>query len=710
VVNAAHDDAFERDPAWLPRRSSSLVEILSWRAEHQADRLAYTFLEDGNVEAASLTYGSLDLRARAVARYLLDQGCAGESALLLYPSGLEFLVALFGCLYAGVVAVPLYPPRPNRRDPRIVDIAKDADSRFALTTIDVAANLARSRVHSPELGGLLWCATDELQHEPASRIIDGYRPTGFRDLAYLQYTSGSTRAPKGVMVTHKNLLAQVEDIELAVGHPPDSVFVTWLPHFHDMGLVYGLLSPLCLGFPAYFMPPASFLQHPARWLKAISRYGGTHSGAPNFAYELCCQRVTQEQKTSLDLSRWRVAFSGAEPVRAKTLQRFASGFASCGFSRGALSPAYGLAEATLKVTLKPPGRESTVLSLRSSELARDRVVDADEGGRDTKTLVGCGTPATTEILIANPETLVPCRADEVGEIWLRGPSVAEGYWRRPEESRDTFQASPAGGDGQKRYLRTGDLGFLRDGELFITGRLKDLVIVRGRNHYPQDIELTVEGSHPAFRSGGAAVFSVDVEDEERLVVVQEVDRHHRDLDVSEVAAAVRQRIADEHELSPYALVLVKQNGVPKTSSGKVQRHACARAFLEGSLPVVAEWREERSPDSIDRPDTKNSATESHPSSKPSRKGPPTQEDIETFVSRRLASQLGVSADDIDLRQSFSALGLDSQRALSFLGELETWLGRRLSPTLFWNYPTISALAAHLAEAAPEGTATEDSRN
>ncbi len=687
-ANDARDDVFERDSAWLLRSSSSIVQILRWRAEHQADRLLYTFLEDGNAEAAALTYGSLDRRARALAKHLLEQGSAGERALLLYPPGLDFLVALFGCFYAGVVAVPLYPPRPNRRDPRIADIAKDADARFGLTTSDVAANLARSLGHSPELGGLLWCATDELPDEPALEPFVGRGPAGFGDLAYLQYTSGSTRSPKGVMVTHGNLLAQLQDLDLTVRHPPDSVFVTWLPHFHDMGLVSGLLDPLSLGFPCYVMPPASFLQHPSRWLEAISRYRGTHSGAPNFAYELCCQRVTPEQQASLDLSRWSVAFTGAEPVRAKTLQAFASKFRSCGFSRGALSPAYGLAEATLKVTMKPPGGESTVLSIQSSELSRARVVIAEGGGRGARTLVGCGGPATTEILIVNPETHVLSGADDVGEIWLRGPSVAQGYWRRPEESRDAFQASPAGGDGRKRYLRTGDLGFMREGELFVTGRLKDLVIIRGRNHYPQDIELTVEGSHPAFRPEGAAAFSVEVEDEERLVVVQEVDRHHHELDVNEIASAVRRKIADDHELSPYALVLVKQNGIPKTSSGKLQRQACARAFLEGSLPVVAEWREERSAD------TKSLAAENLPTSKT---GARTQEDIETFVSRRLSIQLGIPAEEIDLRQPFNALGLDSQRALSFLGELETWLGRRLSPTLFWNYPTVAALAKHLDE-------------
>jgi acyl-CoA synthetase (AMP-forming)/AMP-acid ligase II/acyl carrier protein len=395
-----------------------------------------------------------------------------------------------------------------------------------------------------------------------------------------------------------------------------------------------------------------------------------------------------------------VACNGAEPVRSTTLDAFAAAFASCGFSRAALSPAYGLAEVTLMATMTPPGRAPRYLPVRSADLAGDRVVPAQEGENDTRTIVGCGGPVNTEVLIVNPETLVPCVAGQVGEIWLRGRSVARGYFGRPEESQATFAASPASGDGTKRYLRTGDLGFLHEGELFVTGRLKDLVIIRGRNHYPQDIELTVEGCHPAFRPLGTAAFSIDIEDEERLVIVQELDRHARDVDAADVAARVRQRVADEHELSPWALVLVKTNGIPKTSSGKIQRQACRQAFLQGSLPVVAEWREQR----------RSSATSEARENVHESDDRPTQEAIEDFVSQRLSSQLGVRPDDIDLRQPFTALGVDSARALTLLGEVEAWLGRPLSPTLFWNYPTISDLAAHLAQPIPEATLAEDARS
>jgi acyl-CoA synthetase (AMP-forming)/AMP-acid ligase II/acyl carrier protein len=673
------------------RSSSSIVDLLRWRATHEPDRLAYTFLEDGDEASDSLTYSSLNRRARVLAAHLLERGAAGERALLLYPPGLDFLVGLFGCLYAGVLAVPLYPPRLNRRDMRCVDVALDAGARFALTTNAVLAGCDRILRHSPELAALRWIASDTLPAKaPPDDIHERVDPNS---LAYLQYTSGSTRTPKGVMVSHANLLANIDDIHRGFEHAGDSVPVSWLPHFHDMGLVYGLLSPLALGLRCCFMPPAAFLQKPVRWLHAMSLFGGTHSGGPNFGYELCAQRVTAEQKEGLDLSRWRVAFNGAEPVRRHTLEKFAQTFASCGFSPRALCPAYGLAEATLKVTTGRPGDGPMYFVACASELGGGRVMAASAPGVNGKDLVGCGAPLQgAEVLIVHADTLAPCAADEVGEIWVNSPGVAQGYWNRPEESALVFRASPSAGGGQARYLRTGDLGFLRDGELFITGRIKDLVIVRGRNHYPQDIELTVQNSHPALRADGGAAFSVEIGGEERLVVVQEIDRHRHD-EAEDAAAAIRTAIADEHEIAPYAVVLVRQNGVPKTSSGKIQRRACAQAFAEGGLPVVLEWRESAAA----RTDAAGAAT------------PRSHEDVEAFLVRRLSRVLSIGVDEVDVTQPFNAFGLDSLRTLTLVGDLEDWLGHPVSPTVFWNYPTIADLAAHLAEAPVEWMGAGDGR-
>jgi acyl-CoA synthetase (AMP-forming)/AMP-acid ligase II/acyl carrier protein len=690
VVSATLRDGDSPGGAAWPLDCSSVLEVLTWRARHHPDRLACTFLGDGDEEAASFTYSVLERRARTLARHLLDRGGAGERAMLLYPAGLEFLAALFGCLYAGVIAVPLYPPKVNRRDQRTLDVALDSGARFALTTTEVRADLDRALRHSPELGALCWVDTEDVRGDASSEPNGTLSGTDPDSIAYLQYTSGSTRVPKGVMVTHANLLANIQDIDLGFRQTSDSVAVSWLPHFHDMGLVYGLLAPLALGFPCYFMPPASFLQRPIRWLDAMSRLGATHSGGPNFAYELCVSRITPEQKECLDLGRWSVAFNGAEPVRRETLQKFADAFACCGFSPSALCPSYGLAEATLKVTSARRGQGPTFLAVSSSHLARDRVQETSSDEADATVLVGCGVPETpTNVRIVNPTTLAPCGPNEVGEIWVSSPGIARGYWNRPDESSLAFNASPAGATGGSGYLRTGDLGFLHEGELFVTGRIKDLIIVRGRNHYPNDVEFTAQNSHPALRTDSCAAFSVEVEDEERLVVVQEIDRHrHGDAELA--AAAIRSAIIEEHEIAPYSVVLVRQNGVAKTSSGKVQRSACRRAFQEGTLQVVHEWKE-----------WGGTTTETAAGDARSR------DDIESFLSRRLSADLSISPDEIDVNEPFSSFGLDSLRTMALLGEIESWLGRRLSPTVFWNYPTVAGLAAHLAESDAAHAASED---
>jgi acyl-CoA synthetase (AMP-forming)/AMP-acid ligase II/acyl carrier protein len=680
-----------RDLAAQLRSSSSLVDILRWRAEHEPDHVAYTFLEDGDEASDSLTYATLDRRARALAGHLIEQRGAGERALLLHPPGVEFLVALFGCLYAGVIAVPLYPPKVNRRDTRCLDVALDASARFALTTSAVRAGSDRTLRHLPELAALQWIASEELPVDAApGRVRERVESDS---LAYLQYTSGSTRAPKGVMVSHANLLANIDDIHRGFRHADDSVVVNWLPHFHDMGLVYGLLAPLALGCRCYFMPPAAFLQRSVRWLQAMSRHGGTHSGGPNFGYELCAERVTPEQKEGLDLSRWAVAFNGAEPVRRETLEKFARAFVSCGFSARALCPAYGLAEATLKVTTGRAGDGPAYVVASASQLGRGRVTAAEETEADGRDLVGCGAPQpAAEVVIVHPDTRMPCAADQIGEIWVNSPSVAQGYWNRPEESALVFRASLAGDGRQSCFLRTGDLGFLHGGQLFVTGRIKDLIIIRGRNHYPHDIELTVQNSHPALRADGGAAFSVEVDGEERLIVVQEIDRH-RQADAEDALALVRTAIADEHDIAPHTVVLVRQNGVPKTSSGKVQRRICAQAYTEGRLPVIFEWKESV----LASADAAATAV------------PRSREAIEEFLVRRLAQARAIAADDVDITQPFSAFGLDSLGTLTLVGEVETWLGRPVSPTVFWNYPTIADLAGHLAVASVEPVGAGHSR-
>jgi acyl-CoA synthetase (AMP-forming)/AMP-acid ligase II len=592
----------------------TLVDLLQDRAERQGDRTAYRFLIDGETQAISLSYSQLQRRAQALATYLQSFCIPGERVLLLYPPGLEYVAAFLGCLYAGVVAVPAYPPRPNRSLSRLQSIVTDARAVVALTTSEIFSSLERRCIDSPKLATLKWLATDLLDELAA----EAWHPPNLdgETLAFLQYTSGSTATPKGVRVTHGNLLHNLRGIYRSFQLSSDSHVVSWLPMYHDMGLIGGVLQPLYGGFPVTLMSPLMFLQKPLRWLQAIAQYRATCSGGPNFAYDLCTRKIAPEQIEDLDLSGWEVAFNGAEPISAAVLERFVQMLAPTGFRRSAFYPCYGLAEATLFVsggsTTDPP-RLKTV---RRQELEQHQVISADfPDGQNTRTLVSCGrTLPDQSIIIVHPETLIPCAAGEVGEIWVCGPSVADGYWQNPASTKEIFRAQPAvplGTDNWEThslaaladcsFLRTGDLGFLDGDELFVTGRLKDMMIINGRNYYPQDIEWTVEGSHPSIRANCTVAFSVDLDGEEQPIVVAEVDRSYvrpqklgregntdsQDIDRQELIKAIRRAVAGDHDLQVHTTLLLKPGSIPKTSSGKIQRHACRTNFLDGKLNQLA---------------------------------------------------------------------------------------------------------------------------
>ena len=541
----------------------------------------YIWLSDGDRESASFSYAELHLRARAIAAHLQTLELSRKRAVLLYGPGLNFIEALFGCLYAGWVAVPAYVPGSSREYPRIEGILRDSDCGVTLTAADslpvVSEVLARA-AHD-----CVSCATDTVPTE----LGNNWRQPEIdpSHVAYLQYTSGSTSAPKGVMVTHANVLANMESIAAHGNFTDSSVSVSWLPHFHDMGLIYGFLQPLFNRFPAVLLSPATFIHRPLRWLAAISCYRGTHCGGPNFAYDLCVERISHEEKQALNLSCWQVAFNGAEPVRDETLRRFATEFLSCGFRSDAFYPVYGLAEASLKVTSVEPGVGAKTCAVDAAQLAKGKAV-SPETNSDALSLVSCGKPSFDhEVVIVDPRGKVARQPRHVGEIWVKGRSVAAGYWKNPEATRKTFQAFLSTGQGP--YLRTGDLGFMSEGELFITGRRKDCIIIRGRNHYPQDIERTAEAAHPALRRNGTAVFSVERDGQERLVVVSELNRKSRS-NPEEAAQAVRSAITQTHDIQAFAIVFIKSGSLPRTSSGKVQRHACKQKWTKSELPVVSQ--------------------------------------------------------------------------------------------------------------------------
>ncbi|ACC80747.1 fatty acyl-AMP ligase [Nostoc punctiforme] len=564
-------------PDLASEKFATLIELLRFRAFSQPDEIAYTFLLEGEKDTVNLTYAQLDKQAQTIAAYLQFK----EQVLLLYPPGLEYIAAFFGCLYAGAIAVPAYPPRPNRSLQRLQSIVADAEASIVLTNTAVLSNLERQLAELPDLRALNWLTTDSTDNNLANKW---QQPEIDSDsLAFLQYTSGSTGTPKGVMVSHGNLLHNQKMIQAGFQNTEKTIIVGWLPLYHDMGLIGNVLQPLYLGVRCILMSPVAFLQRPIRWLEAISRYQGTTSGGPNFAFDLCMRKVTPQQLSALDLSSWNVAFNGAEPVRVETIEKFSSTFASCGFRKEAFYPCYGMAETTLFVSGGIKTDAPVYITVREDELAQNRIVLA-QGTEGTRTLVGCGqTYINQEIAIANPETLIRCAADEVGEIWVAGSSITQGYWNRLELTEQVFRANLA--DSKKQFFRTGDLGFLHNGELFITGRLKDLIIIHGRNHYPQDIEMTVADSHEALILGAGAAFTIDSKGEERLAIVQEIDRHYRNLDNDAVTEVIRTAIAQQHELQVHAIALIKMGSICKTSSGKIQRHACRNAFINGTLEL-----------------------------------------------------------------------------------------------------------------------------
>jgi len=574
----------------------SLVDLLRLRASTLATKLAYTYLVDGEEPGDTISFGELDRQARMIAAQLDNIDAENERVLMLFAPGVEFLCGFFGCLYAGAIAVPTpshNPTRLQRSLKRILAVAKGAKPTIGLTTSKLMEKVSAGFDEVPELKQIHWVIVDELDTNLADQWVE--KDINSERLAFLQFTSGSTSLPKGVMLTHGNLLHNLECFDYGCGHDGDSVMLTWLPAFHDLGLIYGLLQPLYNGFQCYIISPVAFVQRPMRWLEAISRYRVTHTMGPNFAYESCVQKVTPEQLASLDLSCWRMAMSAAEPVRRGTVDNFSRTFSSCGFRPDALCVAYGLAESTCLVSATHHRltdghyrEKPRFLGLKEGALEKNRAEDETDSQQKISYLANCGTPKPDmELLIVDPATKTSCQQNVVGEIWIKGPSVAQGYWQRPQESAETFNNYIASGEGP--YLSTGDLGFMRDKALYFTGRLKDLIIIRGENHYPQDIEWSVDKCHPKLRHGCCAAFTIEHEEDERLVVVQEVQRNYKKDDFDSVITAIRKTISEQHDLKVYAIALVKTGRILKTSSGKIQRSACKACFKDGTLQEFARW-------------------------------------------------------------------------------------------------------------------------
>ena len=566
-------------------RFSSLVALLAERARSQGNERAYAFLGDRGTEEAALTYGELHHAAQALAARLAALAQRGDRAVLVFPPGLEFMVAFFGCLIAGIIAVPMMMPRRNSARDSSAAILANCEPVIALTT---SAFALRGDLKARfEREGLQWLAVDldaDGPHDAGAPLPDSDA------IAFLQYTSGSTSDPKGVAVSHSNLLANLEMIRLSLGNTSRSTYVNWVPLYHDMGLILNALQAFYVGAPCVLLAPNGFMQRPLNWLRAIHTYQAEVACSPNFGYDLCVRRHRPEQMEGIDLSNWKIALNGAEPVRAETITKFIETFAPHGFRANAAFPAYGMAEATLLISGGRRGAGHITRTVSQAALQAHHVAPpADEV--DAQTLVGCGRALEGErIAIVDPTHLRRLPAGQVGEIWVNGPNVARRYFRNDAATSGGLHASIDGEDDAS-WLRTGDLGFLDvSGELFVTGRIKELIIIRGINHYPQDIEQTVQRLHPSLRQNGGAAFSVpDENGEEILAIVQEIERTERHkIDAEELKGLIREGVTDQHELFARHIELIRPGALPKTTSGKIQRALARKLWLDGRLDMLSD--------------------------------------------------------------------------------------------------------------------------
>jgi len=694
------------------RSHATIVEVAQHSAAASPSDVAYAYLGDGEAVSGELTRQALDARARAIATELARCGATGRAVLILCPAGLEYVASLFGCFYGRAIAVPAYPPTRTglaRTMPRIRAICEDCRPVAVLTTVAVREVLRGDAALRGLVEAIPLVAVDELRGE-----VDAALPeVTAADLALLQYTSGSTATPKGVLVTHGQLVANAALIEASSELSREDRVLSWLPPYHDMGLVGGILQPAFAGCLAILMPPDAFLRRPQRWLKAATTWRATVLLAPNFALDACVRRVDDEQRALLDLDPVRLVCIGAEPIRSETLERFVSAFAGCGFKREALFPCYGMAEATLMISAGSAHEPPIVHEYSAEQLELGEATHETAGvpAHKIRALVSCGRAIGEErVLIVDPASCEELPDGRIGEVWVQSPAVASGYFERPEETAATFHAYAELRGTRERVgplLRTGDLGFLERGELFITGRLKDLIIVRGRNHAPQDIERTVQALDEALVMDGGAAFSIELEGAEQLVVVQELDKR-TGKDPSALLAAIPEAIREAHDITPAAVVLIKRGSLGKTSSGKVQRRATRAAYIGGTLEVVESWHAPgaaatSSTPTVPAPSMRSErATLERITTRPTAAASPRALEIEKWLRERIAQKLGIAAEEIDPRDTLARYGVDSALAAELIDELERWLNLRLDTTISYDHPTIVSLSRALASMASRG--------
>lgn len=634
--------------------ASNMVERLIQHENNLPDKTVYFFLEDGVLESSSITYSGLVKKAKAIAAALLAAGNKGDRVLLLFPTGIPFITAFFGCFFAGMVAVPAYPPKRSRPNERFKSIVESSSPAFILSTQDIHSEILASGLLEglPDISNMI--VYEDISVEGAISWRNPGIDAG--DIAMLQYTSGSTGTPNGVMVSHDNIIHNSECIKQSFGFDEATVGVNWLPNFHDMGLIGCLIQAAYLGATNVIIPPLSFLKNPANWFRSITKYKATTAGGPNFAFDYSMERITDEEINELDLSHLRTLYCGAEPIREATLNNFTKKFKPARFSAEQFYPCYGLAESVLIATGGDFRAEPLYFYADARALEENNVVLA-KVKEEARVLTACGYPwLGMSVVIVDTESIKPAAAGKIGEIWLKGPSVAMGYWDEREKTAEVFNAYIDGTDDGP-WLRTGDLGFILDRQLYVSGRLKDLIIIRGSNFFPNDIENSVENCHEALRKNACAAFSIDISGEERLVITAEIERSFmRNLPEDEIFEVIRSSVFMDYGIQPYAIALLKTGSIEKTSSGKIQRYAMKRAWLYGGLNVVASR--------VLKADKENIAKEF--GYRP--------EFLREWMIQWMAQHLEINPRSIDPDKPVSAYGLDSISAVSLERDVNKQFG------------------------------------
>jgi acyl-CoA synthetase (AMP-forming)/AMP-acid ligase II/acyl carrier protein len=672
------------------KQHKNILDFFNQNASKHPHKTVYIILKDGETDTLEISYNHLLIDVKSIATHLLKYAQTGNRALLLYENAQDFIPAFLGCLYAGIVAIPAYPPDPmrlNRSLPRLVSIYKDAKPELMLTT-DINLTLVDSLTSMyPEFKHTQWLSTNQVSKDLAQEWR--YPDITENSLAYLQYTSGSTQKPRGVMITHHNLLDNQWAGKQLNQFSSDSIFAGWLPLYHDLGLMAYVIGAIYNDCLSILMSPIHFLQQPFRWLKAISHYRATHNAGPPFGYDLCVKHTSSEMRDQLDLSCWQIAGIGAETVFTKTIEQFTSYFKRCGFDQNAFRPTYGMAETVLYIsggiTYNKP------LTISRKALGEGVIVPTEINSKDAQKIVHSGHAGEGfDIAIVHPIKLERCDNQTVGEIWVKGNGVATGYYKNETATEKTFNAYIKDSH-EGPFLRTGDLGFIQNNLLYVTGRLKDLIIVHGRNFYPQDIETTAQSSHTAIRKGCCVAFSINIEGAERVCLVLEIkkDAIHQ-LNADQVIHEIIRSVSQLHEIEIYAVILVYPDTIPKTSSGKPQRSLCKKEFTDIHLSIIHEWHQHISPSSTIQPTSKAISFKE-------KQKKFAYDEIKQWMKHLIHEMISIDIKDISDDAPFEELGIDSSRSVSISGELEKWLGYDIHPFILYQYKTIDSLATYLVE-------------